>query len=90
MLLNDQHVFARGGNLGGPGTSYFKNKGVSDRVKIQDAKTTIPFDGFSYYEIQYKGDMPPELLKAYEKMNELNADSPRIKYRKEHKKALNS
>jgi Domain of Unknown Function (DUF748) len=67
---------------------YFKKRGVADRVKLQDTKNTIPFDGFSYYEIQYKGDIPPVLLKAYQKMNELNAESPRIKYRKEHKKAL--
>jgi Domain of Unknown Function (DUF748) len=67
---------------------YFKNRGVADRVKIQDTKNIIPFDGFSYYEIHYKGDIPPTLLKAYQKMNELNAESPRIKYRKEHKKAL--
>ena len=67
---------------------YFKKRGVADRVRIQEIKNTIPFDGFSYYEIQYKGDIPPDLLKAYQKMNELNAESPRIKYRKEHKKAL--
>lgn len=67
---------------------YFRKRGVADRVKIQESKTIIPFDGFSYYEILYKGDMPPELLKAYQKMNELNAESPRIKYQKEHKKAL--
>jgi hypothetical protein len=67
---------------------YFKKRGVADRVRIQDIKNTIPFDGFSYYEIQYKGDIPPELLKAYQKMNELNAEAPRIKYLKEHKKAL--
>jgi hypothetical protein len=67
---------------------YFKKRSVADRVKLQDIKNTIPFDGFSYYEIYYKGDIPPELLKAYQKMNELNAESPRIKYRKEHKKAL--
>ena len=67
---------------------YFKKRGVADRVRILDIKNTIPFDGFSYYEIQYKGDIPPELLKAYEKMNELNAEAPRIKYLKEHKKAL--
>ncbi len=67
---------------------YFKKRGVADRVRMQEIKNTIPFDGFSYYEIQYKGDIPPDLLKAYQKMNELNAESPRIKYRKEHKKAL--
>ncbi len=69
---------------------YFKKRGVADRVKFQDSKTTIPFDGFSYYEIQYKGEMPRELLKAYQKMNELNTESPRIQYLKQHKKALSS
>jgi hypothetical protein len=69
---------------------YFKKRSVADRVKIQDTKNTIPFDGFSYYEIHYKGEIPPALLKAYQKMNELNDESPRIKYRKEHKKALSS
>ena len=68
--------------------SYFIKQSVADRVKIHETETTIPFDGFSYYEIQYKGDFPPALLKAYQKMNELNGESPRIKYRKEHKKAL--
>jgi hypothetical protein len=32
--------------------------------------------------------MPEQLLKAYEKMSELNTEQPRKKYRKEHKKAL--
>ena len=67
---------------------YFLKRSVADRVKIHEPETSIPFDGFSYYDIQYKGDFPPELLKAYQKMNELNGESPRIKYRKEHKKAL--
>ncbi len=67
---------------------YFIKQQVADRVKIQSNKNTIPFDGFSYYEIHYTGDIPPDLLKAYQKMNDLNAESPRIKYLKEHKKAL--
>jgi hypothetical protein len=69
-------------------TGYFKKQQVADRVKIQGTKNTIPFDGFSYYEIHYRGDIPPTLLKAYQKMNELNAGLTRKKYRKEHKQAL--
>lgn len=69
-------------------TDYFTRQQVAGRVHIQNTRNSIPFDGFSYYEIRYKGDVPPDLQKAYQKMNELNAEGPRKKYRKEHKKAL--
>ncbi|MFT3936167.1 MAG: DUF748 domain-containing protein [Chitinophagaceae bacterium] len=67
---------------------YFKQEQVAGRVHVQNSKTTIPFDGFSYYELHYKGDIPPELQKAYDKMSQLNEEAPRKKYRKEHKQAL--
>ncbi len=69
-------------------SSFFKNQQVIDRVKIRPKKTTVPFDGFSYYDINYEGGVPPELLKAYNKMNALNEESPRKKFLNEHKKTL--
>ncbi len=69
-------------------TSYFKKAQVENRVKMQAIKTTIPFDGFSYFEIGYQGALPEPLLKAYRKMNELNKEDPRKKFLKQHKKAL--
>ena len=68
--------------------AYFKKQQVDNRVKMLTTKNTIPFNGFSYYEIHYQGVLPEQLSKAYQKMNELNAEEPRKKYKKEHKKAL--
>ncbi|MEP7170729.1 MAG: DUF748 domain-containing protein, partial [Bacteroidota bacterium] len=64
----------------------FKEKGVDNRVKIHEGENTIPYNGFSFYKIEYKGDIPESLRKAYEKMNELNDESPRKEYKKERAK----
>jgi hypothetical protein len=69
-------------------TGYFKKEQVDSRVKIQTIKNIIPFDGFSFYEIHYQGPLPDKLLKAYQKMNELNMEEPRKKFVQEHKKTL--
>jgi hypothetical protein len=68
--------------------AFFKQQQVAERLKIEPQKSTIPFDGFSYFEIAYMGALPGELLTAYNKLKELNDESPRKKYLKEHKKAL--
>lgn len=60
--------------------SYFGEEGLSDKVKITAPKSVIPFNGFSYYKIDYKGDFPDDLLKAYYDMNDLNDTRPRKKY----------
>lgn len=61
--------------------SYFKDKGVNARVKVGGHTPTIPFNGFSYYKIDYKGDFPEKLLFAYYEMNDLNRTRPRRKYK---------
>jgi hypothetical protein len=66
----------------------FKNAQLMDRLKIQPKKVTVPFDGFSFYDIAYSGSVPKELLDAYHKMNALNDEEPRKKYLNEHKKTL--
>lgn len=66
--------------------SYFKKNGTDKRVIVEKSKNVIPFNGFSYYRIGYKGDMPDELRKAFKEMEELDEKSPRIKYFKERKK----
>jgi hypothetical protein len=63
--------------------SYFKNAGVLDRVKINKSIAIVPFDGFSYFKINYKGDIPDDLQKAYREMNDLDQKNPREKYNKE-------
>ncbi|MGE5427445.1 MAG: DUF748 domain-containing protein [Methylococcaceae bacterium] len=63
--------------------SEFKEKGLDKRVKILADKSIVPFNGFTYYKIDYEGDFPKSLLKAYNKMNQLNNEPPRRKYKDE-------
>ena len=67
----------------------FKNKGVENRVRIYKAENSIPYNGFSFYNIVYKGDFPKSLIKAYQQMNELNNEPPRKKFEKERENIIN-
>jgi hypothetical protein len=59
--------------------SYFGN--AASRVKFNSAVSTTPFNGFSYYKIDYKDEIPKQLMKAYDEMEELNQEAPRKKYK---------
>jgi hypothetical protein len=65
---------------------HFKRKGVESRVKIHPAESAIPYNGFSFYKVNYKGKLPKSLAKAYRQMDELNTQSPRRKYDKKREK----
>jgi hypothetical protein len=67
----------------------FKESGVEKRIKIYKSENVIPFYGFSFYKITYKGEFPTSLLKAYRQMNEFNNEAPRKKYQEERKKNVN-
>jgi hypothetical protein len=62
--------------------SFFKDIEGKNRVKINSIKNNIPFNGFSYFKIDYKGEIPKSLEKAYERINELNNEPPRNKFKK--------
>ena len=47
-------------------------------------ETVIPYNGFSLYKIEYKGEIPKELKKAYDELDELNEEKPRSKFKDEH------
>jgi len=68
--------------------SCFQKNRVESRVKIQAAENTIPYNGFSFYKIEYKGELPKSLTKAYQKIQELDDIGPRKKYEKERKKII--
>jgi len=59
---------------------YFLNNGTSKQVKFLGLINTIPKNGFSYFRIEYKGDVPESLRSAYEKINEMDSEKPRKKY----------
>jgi len=66
--------------------SYFEDEKVEKQVKINKSISEIPFNGFSYFEISYKGEFPIFVEDAFEKMNELNNEKPREKYKLGRKK----
>ena len=70
--------------------SQFKDKNIENRVKIYEGENTIPFNGFSFYKIVYKGDYPKALIKAYKKMDKLNNEKPRKEFNVERKKNRNA
>ena len=65
---------------------FFKKKEVEKRVKFYSASDVIPYNGFSFYKIEYKGGEPDLLLKAYDEIDELNDKAPRKKFEKERDK----
>ncbi len=69
--------------------AYFKDKNLEKRIKISADQNVIPYNGFSFYKIDYKGEFPEKLLEAYMKMNELNDRAPRNLFKKERRKLKN-
>ena len=47
----------------------FKKKSVENRVKIYSGENNIPYNGFSFYKIVYKGELPDYLIRAYRQMD---------------------
>nr|MBA3706593.1 DUF748 domain-containing protein [Bacteroidota bacterium] len=66
--------------------SYFKENNTDNRIHIHPNENDIPYNGFSYYKIKYKGEIPESLLSAFISMNDMNGKKPRKKYLKERKK----
>jgi hypothetical protein len=62
-------------------TYYFKKKNVEGQVKMAGANSVIPYNGFSFYRIEYNGELPESLKRAYAKMNDLNEDGLRKKFK---------
>lgn len=68
----------------------FNKKGVEKQVTFTKAENGIPFNGYSFYKITYKGDLPEALIAAYSKMNNLNNEAPRKAYKADRRKIRNS
>ncbi|MDQ3051666.1 MAG: DUF748 domain-containing protein [Bacteroidota bacterium] len=66
-------------------TSYFKEGDTKNRVKFLPVKDIVPFNGFSFFKIEYEGELPASLIKAYAKMEDLNKEKPREQFLKERK-----
>ncbi|MEI7661627.1 MAG: DUF748 domain-containing protein, partial [Bacteroidota bacterium] len=65
----------------------FKKKGLDKRVKLSAGVNLVPYDGYSFYKIEYKGEFPESLIRASNKLNKLNDVSPRRKFKRERAKS---
>jgi hypothetical protein len=59
---------------------YFRENGTDKRVEVLEVKNQVPVNWFSYYKIDYKGEIPEELKEAFDKLYEANTEPPRRKY----------
>jgi hypothetical protein len=64
---------------------FFKEHGVTKQIQFQKDEQVVPFNGFSFYKIDYKGELPEKLRIAYDEMNLLNEEAPRKRYKKARK-----
>jgi len=67
---------------------YFKKHEVEKQLRFSPVTNTIPFNGFSYFKINYPGEIPKDLMEAYEKLNDFNSKPPRNKYQEWRKGVL--
>lgn len=60
----------------------FKENEVTKQVQVAYSKNTIPYNGFSYFKLNYTGKKSSSLIRAYERMKELNNEAPRNEFKK--------
>lgn len=70
--------------------AYFIKNKTNGRVVLNSVENKIPYNGFSFYKIEYDKGIPESLNEAYERMAELNSKSPRKKYQLERRKNKNN
>ncbi|HTH55189.1 MAG TPA: DUF748 domain-containing protein [Cyclobacteriaceae bacterium] len=59
---------------------WFIENGTRTRVTVHYSSDIIPFNGFSCFQIVYKGDIPESLRRAHKEMHEINDESLRRRY----------
>jgi hypothetical protein len=60
--------------------AYFKENQTEKQVKLFASANTVPFNGFSYFNINYTHEIPRSLIRAYKKLDEINSDPARKTY----------
>jgi hypothetical protein len=64
----------------------FKKYKVEKQIHFSTAATVIPYNGLSYYKINYADQLPPSLIKAYNQMTVFNNLTPRLRFKKDRQK----
>ncbi len=58
----------------------FRKNSTEKQVEFLSLENQVPFNWFSYFKIDYKGEIPEALSAAYYKLFEFNTEPPRKKY----------
>jgi hypothetical protein len=66
----------------------FEEDKTTQFLKIHAAESTTPFNGFSHYKLNYPSDIPNELRRAFQRMEELDNENPRKRYKRQRKYRL--
>lgn len=61
----------------------FMANGTAAQIKFAAPEMSVPFNGFSRYKLDYNGNIPDQLRKAYQSLAETNERVPRKKYNKQ-------
>ncbi|MBL0102961.1 MAG: DUF748 domain-containing protein [Bacteroidetes bacterium] len=64
---------------------FFSPHALKNQIVFKAGNTTIPYNGFSFYKIEYVNELPESLTKAYEKLNQLNDEAPRKEFEDKRK-----
>ncbi len=62
-------------------SEHFIETGTATQIKFAAPEMGVPFNGFSRYKIDYNGNIPPQLQKAYKQLEQTNNMLPRKKYK---------
>jgi hypothetical protein len=65
---------------------FFKDKKVEQQIVLKPGKSSVPYNGFSFYKIEYNGEPPKSLVNAYRTMNELDEITPKKSLCKKRRK----
>ncbi len=61
----------------------FQQDEVMNQIEFLNDKSVIPYNGYSYYEIDFKGELPLTLVEAYKHIRNVDDEKPRINYLKD-------
>lgn len=66
--------------------SYFSEKKEGNQIKFLEKVIATPYNGYSFYQIEYDGQFPKSIIKAYRQMKEYNDKAPRKKFERDRRK----
>jgi hypothetical protein len=56
---------------------------VTSQIQFLKSNSVVPYNGYSFFELDISGEIPPSLLEAYKHINLVNDEKPRLNYIKD-------